>query len=76
MSISLSRLHEHKQQSEVLGREDGRMAGFSMWLTRARGTCCFAPHSQVLLPICLFYVDVLRFSVGITKWNSTESFWR
>lgn len=40
------------------------------------GTGCFVPHSQVLLPICLFYVDVLRFSVGITKWNSTESFWR
>lgn len=24
---------------------------------------CF-PHSQVLLPHCLFFVDVLRFSVG------------
>lgn len=42
-------------------------SAFSGWLTRARGTGYFVPHSQVLLPICLFYVDVLRFSVGITK---------
>lgn len=82
MSISLLRLHEHEQQSEVLGREEGCMAGFYGVLSllgvaeEGWGTGCFVPHSQVLLPICLFYVDVLRFSVGITKWNSTESFWR
>lgn len=28
MSISLSRLHEHKKQSQVLERKDGCMAGF------------------------------------------------
>lgn len=34
------------------------------------------PIPRSSCPGCLFFVDVLRFSVGITKWNSTESFWR
>lgn len=43
---------------------------------RSRGTGGLLPHARVLLPLRLSFVDVLGFSVGITEWNSTESFWR
>lgn len=35
-----------------------------------------SPFPGPLALFVFFFVDVLRFSVGITKWNSTESFWR
>lgn len=34
--------------------------------------CFGSPVPRSSSPVCLFFVDVLRFSVGITKWNSTE----
>lgn len=60
MSFSLSRLHEHKQQSEVVGRKNGCMAGFygvlSLlgWLTRARGHGLFCPPFTGLLAHLFF----------------------
>lgn len=48
-----------------------------VWLRMSQGMGCFgSPIPRSSCPVCLFFVDVLRFSVGITKWNSTESFWR
>lgn len=50
MSISLSRLHEHEQQSEVLGRKEGCMAGFYGVLSllgvadEGWGAGCFVPQ--------------------------------
>lgn len=34
--------------------------------------CFGSPVPRSSCPVCLFFVDVLRFSVGVTKWNSTE----
>lgn len=34
---------------------------------------CLVPPFEVLLPNCLFFVAVLRFTVGITIWNSRAS---
>lgn len=44
-----------------------------VWLRMSQGMGCFgSPIPRSSCPVCLFFVDVLRFSVGITKWNSTE----
>lgn len=51
-------------------------ASFSGWVTDASWKIgCFAspiPRSS-FCPNCLFFAAVLRFSVGITMWDSTES---
>lgn len=46
------------------------------WVMSLGGQAVWSPHPRFSCPNCLSFVAVLRFSVGITIWNSTKSFWR